>query len=62
MRADVQAAFDEATSLLNTYTPEIIMGYKKGNPTQKLIFARFNYLASILDNYNNGLMGTPHAP
>jgi len=62
MRDDVKAVFDEATSLLNAYTPAVVMGFKKGNSAQKLIFARFNYLAGILDNYNNGLMGTPHAP
>jgi hypothetical protein len=62
MRADVQAAFNAATGLLNVYTPAEVMGFKKGNPAQKLIFAQFNSLAGILDNYNNGLMGTPHAP
>ena len=62
MRDDAKDAFDEATSLLGTYTPEAVIGFKKGTPVQKLIFARFNYLAGILDNYNKGLMGTPHAP
>lgn len=62
MRADVQAAFDAATSLLGTYTPTQIMSFKKGTTEQKAIFAQFNSLAGILDAYNNGLMGTPHAP
>jgi len=62
MRDDVQAAFDEATELLGTYTPAQIESFKKGTPAEKLIFARFNYLAGILDDYNKGLMGTPHAP
>jgi len=62
MRADVQAAFDTATGLLNTYTPATILSFKKGTTAQKAIFAQFNSLASILDAYNNGLMGTPHAP
>lgn len=62
MRDDAQATFDEATSLLTTYTPITIMSFKKGTTALKAIFARFNYLAGILDNYNNGLMGTPHAP
>jgi uncharacterized repeat protein (TIGR01451 family) len=62
MRADVQAAFDEATGLLNDYTPAEVMSFKKGTTAQKAIFAQFNSLAGILDAYNNGLMGTPHAP
>jgi len=62
MRADVQAAFDAATGLLNQYNPAQVMSFKKGTTEQKAIFAQFNSLAGILDNYNNGLMGTPHAP
>lgn len=62
MRDDVQAAFDTATGLLSQYTPEQVMGFKKGTTAQKAIFAQFNSLASTLDAYNNGLMGTPHAP
>ena len=62
MRDDVQAAFDTATVLLQTYTPAQVMGFKKGTTAEKAIFAQFNSLASILDAYNNGLMGTPHAP
>ena len=61
MRADVQAAYGEATGLLGAYTPAQVAGFKKGTPGQKLIFARFNELAGILDRYNSGLMGTPHA-
>lgn len=61
MRDDVQDAFDEATDLLGAYTPEQVMNFKKGTKDEKLIFARFKYLARILDDYNNGLMGTPHA-
>jgi hypothetical protein len=38
-----------------------IAGFKKGTPAEKAIFAQFNSLAGILDRYNNGQMGTPHA-
>jgi len=62
MRDDVKAAFNTATVLLQTYTPAQVMSFKKGTTAQKAIFAQFNSLASILDAYNNGLMGTPHAP
>jgi hypothetical protein len=55
---------DEATGLLGavTYTPALIESFRKGTAEQKAIFSRFNQLASILDQYNNGNMGTPHAP
>jgi len=62
MRGDVQAAFNEATALLGSYTPAQIASYKKGTAAQKAIFNQFNQLAGILDAYNNGDMGTPHAP
>lgn len=61
MRADVQAAFNQATALLALYTPSQIATFKKGDAGQKAIFSQFNQLASILDQYNNGLMGTDHA-
>lgn len=58
MRDDVKRAFDAATLLFETYTPGQITAAKKGN---KGLWAEFNSLAAILDSYNNGNMGTPHA-
>jgi hypothetical protein len=52
----------EATVLLGTYTPAEIESFRKGTAELKAIFSRFNQLASILDQYNNGNMGMPHAP
>ncbi|MCA9195529.1 MAG: hypothetical protein KDB03_27345 [Planctomycetales bacterium] len=54
--ADVQGTFDNATSLLSQYTPSTIAGLKANNPTRK----EFVKLASILDQYNNGLIGPGH--
>jgi hypothetical protein len=63
MRADVLVAFNRATVLLSglTITPVQFLAYKKGTPEQKATFAEFSQLAGILDAYNNGNMGTPHA-
>ena len=53
-----QAAFDEATALLGTYTPDELAGLKgkAGKETR----AQFIALAEILDAYNNGLIGPGH--
>lgn len=48
---DVQAAWDEATVLFQTYTPDEV-----GKPLK----AQFVGLATILDNYNNGIIGPGH--
>jgi len=53
---DAQAAFDEATVLFNTYTPEQIAALGADDPTRQL----FITLAGILDDYNNGLAGPGH--
>jgi hypothetical protein len=60
MPGDVQAAYDQATHLFEVYTPIVVAMYKKGIPSQRAIVNQFSQLASILDAYNNGLMGTPH--
>ncbi len=54
--SDAQAAFDEATVLLNTYTPAQIGALKGKNAIRQ----NFINLATILDNYNNGLIGPGH--
>ena len=51
-----QAAFDEATSLLQTYTPDQIAALKGKSPVRQT----FICLAEILDDYNNGLIGPGH--
>jgi hypothetical protein len=51
-----QAAFDAATVLFNTYTPEEIGELKGSDP----IRAQFIDLAGTLDDYNNGLIGPGH--
>ena len=51
-----QSAFDTATGLFNTYTPAQI-GALRGSSTLR---AQFISLATILDNYNNGLIGPGH--
>ncbi|MGD2080332.1 MAG: hypothetical protein PVJ36_04275 [Nitrospirota bacterium] len=53
--SSIQTAFDEATQLFNTYTPEVIAA-AKGKVGQALR-DDFTTLASILDNYNSGLAG-----
>jgi hypothetical protein len=54
--AEVQQAFDEATVLFNTYTPEEIGALKGNQPPKK----QFIELAQILDEYNNGEIGPGH--
>jgi hypothetical protein len=54
--ADVEAALDNATSLLNLYTPEFI-GELKGKDALRKAFVR---MAKILDDYNNGISGPGH--
>jgi hypothetical protein len=51
-----QAAFDEATSLFGTYSPAEIAALKGNNPLR----ANFLELATILDDYNNGIIGPGH--
>ncbi|MGB5849033.1 MAG: DNRLRE domain-containing protein [Ignavibacteriaceae bacterium] len=51
--SEAQAAFDEATDLFNTYTPEYI-GSLKGNDQ---IRQQFLELKDMLDQYNNGIIG-----
>jgi hypothetical protein len=55
--ADVQDAFDEATSLFELYTPDEVAEMKGKD---KQIRDQFIYLAEILDDYNNGLTGPGH--
>lgn len=54
--SDVLDTYDEATSLLNTYTPAEI-GSLKGNKPPR---PQFIALAETLDDYNNGLTGPGH--
>jgi hypothetical protein len=61
MGPDVQTAYNRATDLLLNYSPSQVAGFKKGTPFGRGIFNEFNQLASILDDYNKGEMGTPHA-
>jgi hypothetical protein len=56
MPAEVQAAWDEATTLFQTWTPAQI-GAQKGNQQPR---KRFLELAGLLDMYNNGLIGPGH--
>lgn len=51
-----QDAFDDATALFNTYTPEAVAALKGNNAVRK----EFISLAEILDDYNNGLIGPGH--
>jgi hypothetical protein len=55
---DAQAAFDAATALFETYTPEDVAGMK--GPSGNALRAQFIELAQILDDYNNGLIGPGH--
>lgn len=55
---DVMNAFDSATDLFNTYTPDQVAAFKGKDGTE--IRAMFIGLADILDNYNNGLTGPGH--
>lgn len=54
----VQTAFDEATGLFGTYTPDDIAALKGKNG--KELRDQFIALAGILDGYNNGLSGPGH--
>ena len=56
MPAEVQAAWNEATTLFQTWTPAQI-GAQKGNQQPR---KRFLELAGLLDMYNNGLIGPGH--
>jgi hypothetical protein len=51
-----QTAFNEATVLFQTYTPDEIAALKGRSPLRR----EFIHLAEILDNYNNGLIGPGH--
>lgn len=51
-----QAAFDEATTLFNTYTPAQIAALRGNNPVR----ANFIRLAGILGQYNEGYIGPGH--
>ena len=53
---EVQAAWNEATTLFQTWTPAQI-GAQKGNQQPR---KRFLELAGLLDMYNNGLIGPGH--
>jgi hypothetical protein len=56
--ADVQYAYDAATDLFEKYTPEEVADFKgkDGKETR----AEFIEQATILDNYNNGIIGPGH--
>jgi hypothetical protein len=54
--ATVQAAFDAATTLFNTYAPAAIAGLRGSNPLR----AQFVALAGILGSYNEGDIGPGH--
>ena len=51
--SEAQEAFDEATDLFDTYTPEYIRSLKGNNPIRQ----QFLELKDILDEYNNGIIG-----
>jgi hypothetical protein len=53
---DAQAAVAEATALFNMYTPAQIGSLKGNNPLRQQFLA----LASLLDDYNNGMIGPGH--
>jgi hypothetical protein len=50
---DVQDAFDEATELFETYTPEYIESLKGNDPLRQ----QFLSLKSTLEQYNSGMIG-----
>lgn len=54
--SDVQAAFDDATALLEAYTPAQVAALGKNSPVRKQFIA----LAGTLDTYNNGGIGPGH--
>lgn len=51
--SDVQEAFDDATELFNTYTPEYVFGLRGNDPIRQ----QFISLKDTLDQYNNGYIG-----
>jgi hypothetical protein len=51
-----QTAFNEATVLFQTYTPDAVAGLKGKSPVRQ----KFISLAETLDNYNNGYIGPGH--
>jgi len=51
-----QAAFDQATVLFNTHTPDAVAGLKGKSPVRQMSIS----LAETLDNYNNGLIDPGH--
>lgn len=53
-----QAAYEAATDLFNTYTPDDVAGLKGKNGKETR--DEFIALAQILDDYNNGLIGPGH--
>ena len=53
---DAQDAFDAAQVLFNTYTPEEASALKGSDKTE------WTNLATVLDDYNNGLIGPGHCP
>jgi hypothetical protein len=53
-----QAAFNEATELFNTYTPDEVADARGKNG--KALRDQFIELAKMLDEYNNGLTGPGH--
>jgi hypothetical protein len=56
--ADVLSAYDAATVLFQTYTPDEVAGLK--GKDGKDLRAQFIDLAYTLDEYNNGLLGPGH--
>jgi hypothetical protein len=56
MPPEVRSAWNEATTLFQTWTPAQI-GAQKGNQQPR---KRFLELAGLLDMYNNGLIGPGH--
>jgi hypothetical protein len=51
-----QTAFNEATVLLQTYTPDEIAALRGRSPTRRMFIS----LAETLDDYNNGYIGPGH--
>lgn len=54
--SEAQEAFDDATELFETYTPEYINGLKGNNPIRQ----HFISLKNILGQYNDGEIGPGH--
>jgi hypothetical protein len=52
--AAVQAAFDGATAIFETYTPDQVKNFSKAQRAQLIEWA------DLLDDYNNGLIGPGH--